>query len=324
MGTNTRRIASHVLRRNCLVAAAFGSAALLLGACAHDGPAAPDVGRASLAVGSLADCSKDPGDHVPPPKEPGGGGGSIPPWWIQVSECTDVPTDPGAPGSPWFPAPPDGGGGGQNPEGGGTGGGGTPGWGGGGSGCPTLLRERFDLPQTAVLGLITDPCSTPRGVGQPPRFPDEVADYLREIGIPPDVVDDISWQEKLTCLKYLAACATVYRLVPAARQWSRDNATRDPQGSENGQRDGYRHVHWLSHMTNLLGAAIAAEWGEAHEAGHPGSAFANAMDRRNNLLGVELGNSVGRLMIVDLPTLILQADVACRIVYVGPGRCPDR
>ena len=231
------------------------------------------------------------------------------------------PLPPSPPPPPSAPSQPPYGGGG-NPEGGIGGGGGLPGSGGGGGGCTSVFRaplrgSGFDA------GSQSDPCNAPRAYGQPPRVVSEVADYLAELGIPANVIEEVSWQEKLVCVQRAWQCGSVYVLAQLARTWSTAAATADPTGNEDGQRDGYRHVFWLGKITNAWDANSASIWGRAHEEGHPGTPRANNMDAANNILGMQLG-SLGPFAMNQFENLILDADTQCRIVYYGPGKCPGR
>jgi hypothetical protein len=103
-----------------------------------------------------------------------------------------------------------------------------------------------------------------------------------------------------------------------------DVVQEDPNGAEDGQRDGYRHAYWIATITNAWNLTGAQAWAIAHERGHPGTPRAYQIDVDNNDLGVVVGLRGPIVASHQLGNRVIDADRECRIVCYGPGKCSGR
>lgn len=87
----------------------------------------------------------------------------------------------------------------------------------------------------------------------------------------------------------------------AAQSAAAEAASRFPKSSlGRGRGDAYRHALWSARMTRAHGAALAKEFGDAHEDFPGNPALDRAMDLHNNGVGRGIGATYrGPLSLAD-------------------------
>ncbi|MBO6523243.1 MAG: hypothetical protein JJ971_05410 [Balneolaceae bacterium] len=107
-------------------------------------------------------------------------------------------------------------------------------------------------------------------------------------GVPVDVYDRLTVEEKKLCWQNPTRCIGVYNLSIEAFEWA---ASVHTSGAHNGTQDALRHAMWNALMTYDYDKEYAKKWGDAHESGSS-DPRETIMDLYNNSVGREIGEEL--------------------------------